>query len=374
MDRSIAAWRLRTQHLSAPHAGSALDVVRHLLGVQAENPSQSAWAVATRTQAPDPADLAGLLASGDVLRTHVLRSTWHYVAREDLDPLLALMSPRLRDLPGGQLRRDLGFTPAEIDRLGQVVVETVRAAPHRTRSEIAAAMHEQVPDLAPRATGRMTGLLLAGLEMDRRICSGTPREAGAGKDPEHTYAAWEDRIGSRVELDEEGLNEAVARLAWRYLVGHGPATAKDLAYWATLTPGQATRGIAAVRDRLSSFEHDGRTFWHPIDHDPPPDPAAAEPRGHLLQVLDEMYRGYQDSRWVLDPDGLVPRGRETAIGMALVAGQLVAGMKRTLEAERVRFDLTPHRALSAHELCAIDEAATRYGAYLGRTPVVRVTG
>ncbi|WP_181312961.1 winged helix DNA-binding domain-containing protein [Nocardioides campestrisoli] len=374
MDRAIASWRLRTQHLSEPHAASAGDVVRHLLGVQAENPSQSAWAVATRTQAPDPADLASLLASGDVLRTHVLRSTWHYVARDDLDELLALMSPRLRDLPGGQLRRDLGFTAGEVERLGAVVVETVKDAPHRTRDELAQTLHAQAPDLAERTTGRVVGLLLAHLEMHRRICSGAPREVGGGKDPEHTYAAWEDRVGSRVELDEDGLDEAVARLAWRYLVGHGPATAKDVAYWATLTPRQAKRGIAAVQDRLSSFEHDERTFWHPAEHEPPPAPTAGKPAGNLLQVLDETYRGYQDSRWVLDADGVVPRGREAAIGMALVDGQLVAGMKRTLDAEQVRFDLTPHRPLSAHEVSAIEEAAERYGAYLGRTPVVRVAG
>ena len=74
-DIDIARWRLRSQHLVTPQAAGAADVVGHLLGVQAENPSQSAWAVAARTSKPDPADLAGLLAAGAVLRTHVLRPT-----------------------------------------------------------------------------------------------------------------------------------------------------------------------------------------------------------------------------------------------------------------------------------------------------------
>ncbi len=99
----------------------------------------------------------------------------------------------------------------------------------------------------------------------------------------------------------------------------------------------------------------------------PADPPAADPesRGHLLQMLDEMYRGYQDSRYVLDTAGLVPRGREAAMGVALVDGQLLAWMKRTLGKDRVDFALTPLRGLAADEVAALDEAAERYGAFLG---------
>ncbi len=69
-------------------------MVDHLLAVQAENPQQSAWAVACRTETPDAADLGGLLDSGAVLRTHVLRSTWHYVSAEDIGWLLEVTAPR----------------------------------------------------------------------------------------------------------------------------------------------------------------------------------------------------------------------------------------------------------------------------------------
>ena len=94
-DAAIARWRLSNQLLTAPHAGSASAVLDTLLAVQAENPSQSAWAVASRTSSPNPRDLAALLASGGVVRTHVLRPTWHYAARDDIDWLLALTGPRL---------------------------------------------------------------------------------------------------------------------------------------------------------------------------------------------------------------------------------------------------------------------------------------
>jgi len=121
--------------------------------------------------------------------------------------------------------------------------------------------------------------------------------------------------------------DALAELALRYFTGHGPATEQDLAYWATLTLTDVRAGLRQVHDQLDSFTHDGRTFWHAPGQAPT---GPQEPAAHLLQILDETYRGYQDSRWVLDTTGQVPRTRETAAGMALVDAQLLAAMRRTV--------------------------------------------
>lgn len=365
MDVAIARWRLRNQHLTAPHAGSVDEVMGTLLAVQAENPSQSAWAVAARTTSPEPGPLAALLCSGDVVRTHVLRPTWHYVARSDIDWLLALTAPRLFKVVDAQLLGELALTARDVEQLTTAVLAVLDQTPGRTRDEVAAALREQVPGLAQRVNGRMVMLLMAHLEMHRLVSSGRSR------DGEHTYATYADRVGSRVDPEAFDRDEALARLALRYYTGHGPATVKDLAYWATLTITDARRGLDAVRDRLDSFEHDGRTFWH-APGEPPDGPG--EPVAHLLQLLDETYRGYQDSRWVLDAKGVVPRRRETTIGIALVDGQLAAGMKRTLTASHALFELTPYRPLSAAEWQALNEAATRYGEFLGRPATAREFG
>src|SRR5512132_2663887 len=87
-DLDIARWRLRTQHLVSPFGVSAFEAVGSLLAVQAENPSQAAWAVASRTPNPDQAELAALLDDGTVVRTHVLRPTWHFVRADDAGWLL----------------------------------------------------------------------------------------------------------------------------------------------------------------------------------------------------------------------------------------------------------------------------------------------
>jgi hypothetical protein len=349
-DREIARWRLRSQHLVAPHAAGAEAVVRHLLAFQAENPAQSAWAVACRTAGPDLADLAGLLASGAVIRTHVLRPTWHYVAADDLGWLVEVTAPRVRT----------SFASAVAGREAEAEVLLTALAGGTPLDRPALA--QRLADAGRPLGGQDLMLLLADLELRLLVCSGPP--AGGT----HTYALVADRVPDPRRLERD---EALAELALRYVTGHGPVTDRDLAYWATLTLTDARRGLAAVADRLATFTHDDRTFWHLPGQEPPTGPGT--PVGHLLQILDETYRGYQDSRMVLDAAGAVPRARESAIGMALVDGQLVASVKRVTSGSRVTFTLAPYASWT--EACgpAVAEAARRYAAFLDLEPVVSIT-
>jgi Winged helix DNA-binding domain len=349
MEATIARWRLRSQHLVAPHAASADEVIGSLLAVQAENPGQSAWAVAARTRDPDRADLAKLIDDGAVLRTHVLRPTWHYVRSADLGWLLELTAPRVQPVIVQQLRNVHGLDERATDRAVEAITQALAGGAQLTRAQMA----EALAGRGIATTGHMLMILLAHAELIGLICSGSV------VDGEHTYALMAQRVpGPRRVM---GRDEALAEIALRYFTGHGPATERDLAYWATLTLTDVRAGLRQVGDRLTSFQHDGRTYWH-APGDPPGAPQ--DPAGHLLQVLDEMYRGYQDSRWVLDAAGRVPRVRESAIGMALVDAQLVAAMRRTVTATQVQFALRPYVTLTAGQLDAIEQAAARYAGYL----------
>jgi hypothetical protein len=347
-DLDVARWRLRSQHLVWPYAGSAGEAVGSLLAVQAENPGQAAWAVASRTQHPDQADLAALLDDGAVLRTHVLRPTWHFVRAEDIGWLLELTGPRVRRVTGQQLRNTHGLDERSIDQAVAVVTQALASRGQLTRAQLADELRQRgIP-----GGGQMLMALLAHAELDGLICSGRVIDGA------HTYALMDERVPAPRRLCR---TEALAELALRYFTGHGPATERDLAYWATLTLTDVRAGLLQVRDRLDSFHHDGRTFWH-APGDAPGGPQ--DPAGHLLQILDETYRGYQDSRWALDAAGDVPRTRETAAGMALVDAQLRATMRRTIGNDHVQFDLRPYRALTPPQIEALNQAARRYGEYL----------
>src|SRR5215831_10687382 len=134
-DLDIARWRLRSQHLVWPYAVSAREAVGSLLAVQAENPTQAAWAVASRTPNLDQAELAALLDDGTVVRTHVLRPTWHFVRAEDVGWLLELTGPRVRRVTGQQLRTAHGLDPAGIDRATAAVTQAL-AGRQLTRAQL----------------------------------------------------------------------------------------------------------------------------------------------------------------------------------------------------------------------------------------------
>lgn len=354
--RGISLWRLSSQRLLAPHAPSVTAVLDHLLAVQAENSRQSEWALASRTAGCDPAELPRLLGDGKVVRTHILRPTWHYVPVADISWLLELTAPRVRQVFLRQLTSRPGWSAAWLDGAVGHVIDLLAERPDRSREEIALGLRERGMPLE----GHPLMLLLGYAEQEQLICSGRPV---AGR---HTYALFADRVpkGSSTRFDRD---EALAELARRYFIGHGPATERDLAYWATLPLRDVRCGLDSVRDELDSFSFEGRTYWHGPGGPPSTEP---EPEGHLLQILDEMYRGYQETRMVLDAEGVVPAGRETVIGMGLVRGQMVAGMTRTLDERtgRVRFDLSPYRPLSGSELRALELAAARYGGFLGLEP------
>ncbi len=165
--RDIARRRLRSQLLEAP-AADAETAVRTMLAVQAENPAQSAWAVAARTISPDQDDLAQALADGRVVRTHVLRPTWHYVHADDVRWLIALTAPRVLPVFDQQLRPSADRMTA----LTEAVESAVAGGPGLTRAEISTALAERGLDLP---SSQLT-LLLGRLELHCLLISGEPRD------------------------------------------------------------------------------------------------------------------------------------------------------------------------------------------------------
>jgi hypothetical protein len=346
--RDLARWRLHTQRLTGAPAEGPVEVVSHLLAVQAENHSQAAWAVAARCAPVTEAQLDAAFDRGDILRTHVLRPTWHFVRPDDIVWLAEVTAPRIRRAIA-QNQRDKGIDDTALHASIDTIVASIDAEGPRTRQQL----RDRLQEAGLPAAGPALSIIAATAEACAVICSG-PRVDG-----EHTHALVAHRAPTARRLDRQA---ALAELALRYTTGHGPATDRDLAYWASLTLGDARAGLDAVHDELSTFVSDDRTYWYRRDSEPASlDTGSA----HLLQILDEIYRGYQDSRWALDADERLGRGREPSVGMALLDGQVAATMTRRL-ADTVTFELHPYRPITRVEHDALAVVAARYGEFLER--------
>lgn len=346
-DLAMARWRMRTLRLSGGTFPSPAQAVEGMLGVQAENHDQASWAVVVRTGEQSRSRFQILFQEGQILRTHVLRPTWHFVRPADIRWLLETTAPRIRRSIA-QLQTTLGLSDDDLAKSDGIIGEALSDGSARTRH----ALGERMIAAGLPAEGQRLGVMLMTAELAGLICSG-PLVGG-----EHTYTLLEDRAPNAPRLDRD---EALGELALRYFAGHGPATERDLSYWASLTLTDVRRGLAGVSGHLNSIEHEGRTFWfaESAPADTPP-----TPRAHIFQVLDEYHNGYQDSRHLLDPAGIVPRGRKANMGMVLVDAQMIGGMQRTIRAGSVRFEIDLFCSIDSGEQSAIEEAARRYGAYL----------
>jgi len=91
----ITRTRLRNQRLSGGRFTTPEEVVRWLGAVQAQEYGHAKWALGLRMQRARDARIEAAIGDGRILRTHVMRPTWHFVAPDDIRWMLALTAPRV---------------------------------------------------------------------------------------------------------------------------------------------------------------------------------------------------------------------------------------------------------------------------------------
>ena len=229
--------RLRNQRLTGTTFRRADQVVSWLGAVQAQDYAGAQWGVALRARGLTVAAIDRAFDAGEILRTHVLRPTWHLVTPADLRWMLALTGPRLRRLLATYDRR-LEIDARLLTRVRRIVESALEGGRFLTRDALAEAL---------RARGRITAAgqrlahLVMYLEADAVICSG-PRQ---GK--QFTYALVAERTPGGATLSRD---DALSELARRYFQSHGPATVHDFSWWSGLTMRDARTAVATVPGEL----------------------------------------------------------------------------------------------------------------------------
>jgi hypothetical protein len=138
-DEEIARLRLRRQHLTGAPLLTPEAVVGWLGVVQAQELAVAKWAIAQRSRGQvTSADLDRALAERRILRTHVLRSTWHFVLPADLHWIMMLIGPRIRTRMASYYWRN-GLTDAVFARSQAVLREALADGRHLVRKEVSAA-------------------------------------------------------------------------------------------------------------------------------------------------------------------------------------------------------------------------------------------
>jgi len=345
----IARLRLRNQRIDGATRGEAADVVKWLVAVQAQDFAGAKWSLGLRLRKATDSQIERAFNEGAILRTHLLRPTWHFVTPADIGWLLALTAPRVH-AASAHMVRSLELDAAVFKRSNAALAKALQGGQHLTRSEL-----EEVLQKVGIATdvGNRMAYLMMGAELDGVICSGPRR----GK--QFTYALLEDRAPQAKTMERD---EALAELSRRYFASRGPATVQDFAKWSGLTAADAGRGLEVVQHGLRHVVLDGQAYWHPKSRPPHND---GSPTAHLLSNYDEYISSYKDRSAILSEEhGALLWGRGNALAYVIVVDGLIVGTwKRALMRDSVVIETNPFRRLTHAEKGAITEAAQRYGRF-----------
>jgi Winged helix DNA-binding domain len=277
----VLAARLAAQRLSGRPAADTVEVTRHLLAVQAQDPRAARLAVRARTSGGYSLDVdRALTEKRSLVVTWVNRGTLHLIAAEDEPLLHALTTPQLRKANDRRLSH-VGVTPAALVRGIEIIKHALSEEGPMTRVELRDRLDRaDVPTGGQALVHILFGATLEGLIVRGPIV-GT----------EHAFVLAQDWLGPRPRLDRD---RALAELARRYLKGHGPADARDLAKWAGLPLRDARAGLAAIAGSIDQ-RPDGLLD---LRHRAPTQPSWPAPR--LLGPFDPLLLGWRSRALVLD--------------------------------------------------------------------------
>lgn len=346
---SIAISRLENQHLLDSQFLTPRDAVAWLGAVQAQDYLATKWALGLRLQDATDKDVETAFNAGTILRTHMMRPTWHFVTPEDIRWILGLTSPRVHTTNASMYRK-LELEEKLLLRCHMVLEKALSAGRHLTRAELGETLKESGVTL----NGQRLAYIIMQAELDALICSGPRREK------QFTYALLEERVPKEKILDRD---ESLAELALRYFRSHGPALLKDFAWWSGLTLKEANEGICLVKSQLVEETMDGKTYWFS------PHIRTIQPKSptvFFLSIFDEYTIAYKD-RSAISDDGYLEKLLTMGAAFTsilLLDGKVVGTWKRVFKKGGVEMTINPSRPLSQIEREELEAEAVRYGLFL----------
>ncbi len=341
--------RLHNQYIARPFRSGPSELLAWFGAVQAQEYEAARWGLALRLRRTTrETDIERAIDAGDILRTHVMRPTWHFVPAADLGWMLQLTAPRVHRMSASYYRHQ-GLETAFLVKAAALFERAVAGGRYLTRAELG----RHLADAGRQVNGIQLALVTMYAELEGVICSGPRR----GK--QSTYGLLSERAPLPRVLTRE---EALAELTRRFFRSHGPATIRDFVWWSGLTTADAKRGLDMIGARAEP--HDGLTYW-----------SVGQVRigrtgsctVHLLPIYDEYLVAYRDRVAVPHGPGAIRASARSPVifqHALVVDGQVVGTWRnrRTTAAHVV--DVATLRRLTTRERRALEEAANRYREYL----------
>lgn len=345
----VAQFRVHSQRLSCARTGSPKELVSHFGAVQAQDYAMAKWAIGARCGASEMT-IEDALNAGEIIRTHLLRPTWHFVAAHDIYWMLELSAPQLKKFTAS-IAKKYDFDEKRMDRFNREIEKLLSGNNHLTRNEIMQELNVK------RVFGQdfQSALIMMNAELEGLVCNGKRKEN------QITYALLSERVvASEIKYTKE---EGLAKLARKYFDSHGPATVADFSWWSGLSVTIAARAVNLIDSELHRIQIENQTYW--VGNDGPPD------ANHCSSVLflpsfDEFLISYKNREAAIELENQSKAITKNGIFKPIIVekGQVIGTWKQTVKKDYIQVMPQFFQETDGEEKEVLLEAMERYGMYL----------
>ncbi|MEY4876967.1 MAG: hypothetical protein RL708_2116 [Bacteroidota bacterium] len=376
--------RLHTQQIAQQQFQQPNELLNWMGAMQAQDYEMSKWAVALRLQPqanskfnqPSPIGegkgevkqqnefgisenkIETALNNGELIRTHILRPTWHIVAPENLRWMLDLSAPQLsRTL--NSYSKSVGMDAKTLLQSEKIILKLLAQKNHCTRDEIMALLQSEKIN----TDNYRSAHIMFHAELNGLVCN------GIRKGKENTYALLDERIPASKKINRD---EALAKLATIYFQSHSPATLKDFSWWSGLNQTDAKKAIDFISKNLEKIEVDEQTYFVSVNEKNIPlapfkGGITANAEIHLLPAFDEYIISYNHRFDVIDKIHSSKAFTNNGIFKPMIVqdGKIIGIWKRTIAGKKLKTEIFPFEKISNQTELEIEKKMEGFKKYLG---------
>jgi len=340
--RALNRALLARQHLLTRTDLPTIELIEHLVGLQAQAPLASYVGLWTRRAAFSAEELAGPMRSRRVARATLMRGTIHLVSDRDLLTLRPLVQPVVERGFRGQFGKAVAGVDLDvIVQAGRKLIDGQPLPRVQLRTELAT----RWPDVDADALAYGISYLLPVVQVTPRGVWGETGPAAL-----QTIDSWLGRsLDAAPSIDE---------LVLRYLAAFGPASVKDVQEWSGLT--RLREVVDHLGPRLRVFLSPDGTTLYDVPEAPRPDPDTPAPV-RFLPEYDNVLLSHADRTRVI-PDGRkvpLPPGNGATAGTVLVDGTYQADWRTKRTGDAISLQIKALRRLTGEETDAVGNEGQR---------------
>ncbi|RED24815.1 winged helix DNA-binding protein [Flavobacterium cutihirudinis] len=312
----ISHHRLLAQKLYKTNPYSPEQIVKHMGAMQAQDYAMAKWAIGSRCDASEK-EIDEAVNSAKIIRTHILRPTWHFVSSEDIYWMLELSAPQVKRFTASAAKK-FGYDAIKLDQTNNAIEKLLAGNNYLTREEI-------MQELGISKTSKedfLSAAIMMNAELDGLVCNGKMK----GK--KITYALLEERVSKpKNKISKE---EALAKLALRYFESHGPATLLDFSWWSGFPPTNCKFAINAIELQLNKITIENQEYWFGKTYS---DAENFRESVHFLPAFDEILISYKTREASMQPEHQSKAFTNNGIFKPIILenGKVIGIWKRTIK-------------------------------------------